>query len=345
MNEISKSSADEINEYHRLANQSAQTAIEYAILCGEKLIEKKASLQHGEWEKYVRENLIFNPVQAWKYSNLARNKDAVLSNLHSNEDFNIDNAMKYLSENSEKYGEVADRIKKHGIKPQSEINESHDGVSLGDVYLINDRHRLIIGDATDMTIIPNDDFDCVLTDPPYGINYKSPTGSGLAIRGDYGVIVNDDIDFDPDILFEYSDNVITWGANHYANRLNHSPGWIVWDKRDGEQINNNSDCEMAWTNMLGSARLFHHKWNGFVKDSEQGEKRIHPTQKPVKLFMYCLEMCKAGDNVVDLYGGSGTTLIACNETDRTATVFEIDPVYGAAMLARFKSFGYSVVKI
>ena len=96
--------------------------------------------------------------------------------------------------------------------------------------------------------------------------------------------------------------------------------------------------------MLGSARLFHHKWNGMIKDSEHGESRIHPTQKPIKLMAYCLEICRAGNNIIDLYAGSGSTLIACEETGRTANLVELSPIYGAAMIKRFKGLGYSVEK-
>ena len=250
------------------------------------------------------------------------------------------------------YSNVAKQISTLEIKPQSTQNENaviEFDVNYGDVYLINSRHKLIVGCAVkDVNLIKSHigAVDLLLTDPPYGISYKSPTGSGLAQRGDYEVIDGDDVDYDPSILFDYCKNVITWGANHYADKLPKSAGWIVWDKRDGEQINNNSDCELAWSNVLGSARLFHHKWNGMIKDSERGSTRIHPTQKPIKLFMYCLEMARAGNNVLDLYAGSGVTLLACNETNRTANLVEINPVYAAAMLKRFSGeFNFNIEKL
>lgn len=247
------------------------------------------------------------------------------------------------------YGGIARKIQSLAIPTQAQQNEKNAkelNVNLGDVYLINKKHKLIIADSNNTDFITKHTgvIDCVLTDPPYGINYKSPSGSGLAQRGDYDIIENDNVDFDPSILFKYSKNIITWGANHYSKALDSSAGWIVWDKRDGEQINNNSDCELAWTNMLGSARLFHHKWNGMIKDSEHGESRIHPTQKPIKLMAYCLEICRSGNNIIDLYAGSGSTLIACEETGRTANLVELSPVYGAAMINRFKGLGYSVEK-
>ena len=248
------------------------------------------------------------------------------------------------------YSVMTNKIKTLNLQPQSVINintQSKFNVHDGDIYLINGKHKLIIADANNINFIKGcvDTIDCVLTDPPYGIGYKSPSGNGLAQRGDYPVLENDDCDFEPSILFKYSSNVITWGANHYANKLNNTPGWIVWDKRDGDQINNNSDCEFAWTNMLNSARLFHHKWNGMIKDSESGESRIHPMQKPIKLMVYCLDICRASVNILDLYAGSGTTLFACEETGRIANLVEINPVYGAVMLDRFSNAGFFIEKI
>jgi len=248
------------------------------------------------------------------------------------------------------YAQVAEKIKANDLKPQSEVNEivaQEFDVQHGDIYLINNRHILIVADAfEDINFIRKNcpEIDCVLTDPPYGISYKSPTGNGLTQRGDYKVIEGDNQEFEPSVLFDYSDNVITWGANHYANKLENSAGWLIWDKRDGEAINNNSDCELAWTNMLGSARLFHHKWNGMIKDSERGEKRIHPTQKPVKLFEWCLNITRAGQVVIDPFAGSGIIIIACDNTERTAIAVERDLVYAAAIINRMQELNFSITK-
>lgn len=254
-------------------------------------------------------------------------------------------------EKKNRYAQVAERIRQRPEQIQSKVNEQLVemlNVEYGDVYLINNRHKLIVYDAYQADVIKQvagNNFDLVLTDPPYGISYKSPTGSAFTARGDYKIIEGDEEEFDPFILFEYGDNVITWGANHYANRLDNSAGWLVWDKREGVAINNNSDCELAWTNMLGSARLFHHKWNGMIKASEQGDKRIHPTQKPVKLFEWCLDITEAGDKVLDIFAGSGSVLLACESTDRTATLVENDTEFASAALHRFSNAGLEVVKV
>lgn len=278
-------------------------------------------------------------------------KDATPETIESikSGDISINQAYKEVT-NKQSYSDISKKIQNHQIKTKSEENQELKekyNVNFGDVFIINGKHKLIIGDSQDVEKIKliTGDIDCVLTDPPYGINYKAPSGNGLSIRGNYEVIENDDTDFDPEFLFSYSENIITWGGNHYASKLPDSAGWLVWDKRDGEQVNNNSDCEFAWTNMLNSARLFHHKWNGMIKDSERDKQRIHPTQKPIKLFIFCLEMCRAGKSILDLFAGSGSTLIACEETNRIANLVEIDPVYGAAMIERFiNDFGYEVSK-
>ena len=220
-------------------------------------------------------------------------------------------------------------------------------VKLGDVYLVGNRHKLIISDAYDIEYIKNicGKIDAVITDPPYGVNYKSPSGSGETKRGDYNIIIDDNKDFDPAILFEYSKNIITWGANHYANKLPNSAGWLIWDKRESDAINNNSDCELAWSNMVNSARLFHHKWNGMIKASERNEQRIHPTQKPVKLFIWSYEITQAGHFILDPFSGSGTSLIACNETGRTCYLVEKDLSFAAASIMRFRMAGLEVKKL
>jgi len=248
------------------------------------------------------------------------------------------------------FSQVASKIKDNDKKTQSEINvivAKEFNVNIYDVYLINDKHKLIVADSfLDIDFIKKEsgNIDCILTDPPYGISYKSPSGNGSTQRGDYKIIEGDNEVFNPDILLEYSDNIITWGANHYANKLENSAGWLVWDKRDGVAINLNSDCEMAWSNMINSARLFHHTWNGMIKASEKGDKRIHPTQKPIKLFEWCLDIVKAGKVVIDIFAGSGIIIPACQNTNRVAIAVEKDFTYAAAILNRLDSMGYKIKK-
>jgi site-specific DNA-methyltransferase (adenine-specific) len=193
---------------------------------------------------------------------------------------------------------------------------------------------VVIGDATlylgdCMEILPTLPDSACVTDPPYGIGYMAPTGVGGESRNlqrrTYGPIHGDDKPFDPTYWLHFRE-VILWGANHYADRLPASAGWLIWDKRDGMTPNNNSDCEIAWLKGGGSARMFRHLWNGMCQASEKGEVRAHPTQKPVALMAWCLGFVKAR-TVLDPYMGSGTTGVACVNDGRAFIGIERDPTY------------------
>jgi site-specific DNA-methyltransferase (adenine-specific) len=81
-----------------------------------------------------------------------------------------------------------------------------------------------------------------------------------------------------------------------------------------------------------------------IKDSERGEKRIHPTQKPIKLYEWCIEITKTGQVIIDPFAGSGIIIPSCHNTERTAIAVEKDYTYAAAILNRMISFGYKVNK-
>jgi DNA modification methylase len=210
-------------------------------------------------------------------------------------------------------------------------------IVLGDLFEIGE-HRLLCGDSTDSDsvarLMNGHKADMVFTDPPYGISYKSPSGKGKTNRGDYDIILNDDKPFDPNCLFGYCDKIVTWGANHYADKLPSSATWLIWDKREGDAINKNSDCELAWCSFGGSARLFHHKWNGMIKASEKNEKRVHPTQKPIALIKWCFEVTEAGKNILDLFLGSGSTMVAAHQLNRKCYGMELDPKYCQVIVDR-----------
>jgi hypothetical protein len=129
--------------------------------------------------------------------------------------------------------------------------------------------------------------------------------------------------------------LVFWGGNYYADSLPASSCWIVWDK---ENTGNFADAELAWTNQKTAVRIFRHMWNGMVKASERGERRVHPTQKPVALAEWCLSQYgKAGDAVLDLFGGSGSTLIAAERTNRTAYLMEMSPAYCDVIRRRYEA--------
>jgi site-specific DNA-methyltransferase (adenine-specific) len=140
-------------------------------------------------------------------------------------------------------------------------------------------------------------------------------------------VVGDTQPFDPAPLLRFP-RVVLFGANHYADRLPPSPTWLVWDKRDGVASDDNADCELAWTNLGGPARLYRHLWRGLCRASEQGQRHLHPTQKPVALMAWIIaNWTKPGDLILDPYMGSGPVLRAAKDLGRRAIGIEIEERY------------------
>lgn len=174
----------------------------------------------------------------------------------------------------------------------------------------------------------------VIGDPPYGIAFAH-SGGGAGIGG--GVyrtefagqgMVGDDKPFDPSPWRGAAPIVCLWGANHFADKLPPSPGWLFWDKRaQSHHSNSFADGELAWTNIDQPLRAFRHHWDGMMKASEKGEARVHPTQKPVALMVWCFEVLgvPARGRVLDPFMGSGTTGVAALRTGRKFVGVEIDP--------------------
>ncbi len=133
---------------------------------------------------------------------------------------------------------------------------------------------------------------------------------------------------------------VWWGANYYCHSLPLSNNWFVWDKRvDDKQRDTQSDCELAWVkSKWSSVRIFRHLWKGMMKDSERGSARIHPTQKPVALAEWAFDYFKEVNSVIDLFGGSGSTLIACEKTNRHCRMMELDEKYVDVILQRWADF-------
>ena len=179
-------------------------------------------------------------------------------------------------------------------------------------------------------LLPSLKADVVVTDPPYGVNERTARRtngrSKLAVCNDFAPVFGDDAPFDPTPWLAWP--CILWGANHFADKLPPSPSWLVWDKREGQGSNDNADCEIAWTNLGGPARLFRHYWNGMLRASERGDPRQHPTQKPVALMAWCIKHANMPDGVIlDPFMGSGTTLRAAKDLGRRAIGIEIEEKY------------------
>ena len=182
--------------------------------------------------------------------------------------------------------------------------------------------------------------DALISDPPYGIDlngmcstyrsrWKMDKVRQTSMRDDdYYLIHGDDKPFDPTPWIEY-EKVILWGGNHFASRLPDTRAWIVWDKREGTASDNQADCEMAWTNLPGPARIHRQLWRGMCRRGEENiskQGRVHPTQKPAALMEYCISACKLdlGALIVDPFMGSGTTGVAAVRNGYHFTGVEIE---------------------
>ena len=221
-------------------------------------------------------------------------------------------------------------------------------VVLGDLIEIGE-HRLLCGDSTDSNqvarLINNNTFS-IYTDPPYGINLdgdNSKRGAdtslmkgGLKLKS----FIDDSTSYAVDAFnltraFKPLKEV-WWGANYYCHSLPESNNWLVWDKRVEEKMKNtNSDCELAYViDGHNSVRIYRHLWNGLIKASEQGQKRVHPTQKPIELASYCFNEYKMGNTILDLFGGSGSAMVACQQTKRKCLMMEFEPHYCQVIIDR-----------
>ena len=216
-------------------------------------------------------------------------------------------------------------------------------IVLGDLFEIGE-HRLLCGDSTDSDAVARlmngEKADILYTDPPYGAGFDKE-GQKIGKSQKYGAVLNDHnnqtaIDvYNLCSSFEI-ETMIFWGGNYYASDLPNSMCWIVWDKQGGKQVTY-ADVELAWTNLDKPARMFTHIWDGFRRDSEQGEKRVHPTQKPVKLLHEIIDYFKLnGKLIMDLFLGSGSTMVASHQLNRKCYGMELDPKYCQVIIDRMR---------
>jgi site-specific DNA-methyltransferase (adenine-specific) len=173
------------------------------------------------------------------------------------------------------------------------------------------RVQLYLADC--LEVLPHlSGIDACITDPPYGIGcVHSGGGKGKHTRRNAGTIFGNDVPFDPTPWLAFS-TVLMFGADHYANRLPEGR-WLVWDKLSNvPQFDNFSDVEMAWQNRKGASRIFHYLWKGICQAGDKAGGKLHVSQKPVPLMLWCLDQARVpeGATVFDPFMGSGTTGIA-----------------------------------
>ncbi len=224
------------------------------------------------------------------------------------------------------------------------------------------RHRLMRGDATKYedieALIDGSKVDLVLTDPPYGIRlidrrkgsiggnarsgYSNKTGNEIKAREYFPVVgdtTTDTAEENYKILRCICSNMVIWGGQNFTRFLPPACGWLFWDKEKGTDKLSFGDGELAWSNVSTKIRKYAHKWNGFARaGNPELNKKVHPNQKPVELHMKIIEdFTKPEDIVIDCFGGSGTTLLACELTGRTCLMMEISPEYCDIIKDRYEN--------
>ena len=234
-------------------------------------------------------------------------------------------------------------------------------VKYGDIYQLGN-HRLMCGDSTskkDMDkLINKNNIDMILTDPPYGmgldtdysvmktnpefIKEKKTDVSGKKYK--QGLVDSFDEQFIKNILELDVKETFLWGADYYTEHIPDlkEGSWIVWDKRLTEDADKmfGSCFELCWSKNKHKRDIARIKWAGiFGIEQEFDHKRHHPTQKPIKLNVWFIERySKENDNVLDVFGGSGSTLIACEQLNRNCYMMELDPYYCQVIINRWEEF-------
>jgi hypothetical protein len=206
-------------------------------------------------------------------------------------------------------------------------------IVLGDLIEIGE-HRLFCGDSTDSDAVAklmNGEKCNLVTDPPYGIKANKQTlgtGKKQFHRGE---------DWDneiPDFFYVLSliDKAIIWGGNYFADRLDANNDWLCWHKKnDGLSF---SEFELAWSNVGKNCRLFSHHWGG--------EQKMHPTMKPIKVMEWCINFLDSKP-ILDIFSGSGSTMVASHQLKRKCYGMELDPKYCQVIVDRMRKLDSSLV--
>lgn len=238
---------------------------------------------------------------------------------------------------------------------------------VGDIYQLG-RHRLMCGDSTDVQSVQKlcqGQVDLLLTDPPYGVDYTGKTKDALKIQND---AKTDEAlrDMLAD-AFSAADAVMKPGAVFYIWHADSKSlvfrlacqmaGWevrqvLIWAKNTmvmGRQDYQwkHEPCLYGWKEGAGHLWASDRKQTTILEFDRPTKNKEHPTMKPVKLFDYQIQNnTKGGDIVLDLFGGSGTTIIACEQDGRCARVMELDPRYVDVIIDRWEKLtGERAVKI
>lgn len=228
----------------------------------------------------------------------------------------------------------------------------------GDLYQLGE-HRLLCGDATDQNdverLLGGDKADLYLTDPPYNVAYVGKTKDALTIQNDKMA----DGDFRQFLVdaFSAADAVMKQGAAFYIWHADsegfnfrgacNDIGWkvrqcLIWNKNSmvlGRQDYQwkHEPCLYGWKDGASHNWYSDRSQTTVIDMDKPSRSADHPTMKPVQLFAYQIQCStKPGDIVYDSFGGSGTTLIACEQLQRKAMIMELDPRYVDVIIKRWE---------
>lgn len=251
------------------------------------------------------------------------------------------------------FDEIVDITADHKGSGDIEEVEADDAESIktdikeGDVFEIG-KHKLMCGNSITnyKEFIKEDKIDLLFTDPPYGISVVANNGKiggdVLAKNGVYMPVIGDGAYFNPSFLLNIGVNQVIWGANYFHDNLPLGTRWLVWDK-DRPEGTTFSDCELAWTNNKGIAiTKYKCTWHGMIREGES-DKRAHPTQKPIKICSEIVkDFSKENETVLDLFGGSGSTMVACEQLNRVCYMMELDERYCQVIINRMLKLNPSI---
>lgn len=242
-----------------------------------------------------------------------------------------------------------------------EVDKTNDPISkFGQIWKLG-RHRLMCGDSTSeenvKALLGGAKADLLLTDPPYGVDYTGKTKDALKIQND-AKTDEEMIEF-LSSAFRAADAVMKPGAVFYiwyAGTKEHAfdkacqlTGWevrqiLIWAKNTmvmGRQDYQwkHEPCIYGWKGGAGHLWASDRKQTTILEFDRPTANKEHPTMKPIALFDYQIQNnTKGGDIVLDLFGGSGTTIMACEQNGRNACVMEYDPKYVDVIIKRWENF-------
>lgn len=254
---------------------------------------------------------------------------------------------------------LIDRIAPVEEDEAPEVSEGEAVSKLGEIYTLGS-HRLMCGDSTKIEdvekLMDGKKADMVFTDPPYGMDYEpnhsdkragNYNGAGYHNVKSQTKIIGDNKDYDPTHLFTMFPNtkeLFIWGADYFIDKIQgfKDGNLFVWNKRYGiEEIDfNTSHFELCWSKNKHLKEVINIKWFGIQGTEKQDiRNRVHPTQKPIQLCEWFVKkFSQENELIADIFGGSGSTLIACEQTNRVCYMMELDPKYCDVIRKRYSKF-------